>query len=86
MKYNGIVRQIDHLGRIVIPKEYRNILGIEIRDDVETIIRGKEIIVRKYQAGCAICGNTEGLYNIGGREICAECISTIKSCELVRHG
>lgn len=86
MKHNGIVRQVDNLGRIVVPVEYRRILGIELHDEVETLVRGKEIIVRKFKAGCAICGNTEGLFNIVGKEICMNCITTIKSCELIRHG
>ena len=29
MKVNGIVRKIDELGRIVIPKEIRNNLGMK---------------------------------------------------------
>ena len=31
----GVVRRIDDLGRIVIPKEIRNMLGIEVGDGLE---------------------------------------------------
>ena len=35
MKSTGIVRQIDNLGRILIPKELRKTLNIEPWDDIE---------------------------------------------------
>lgn len=40
MKTTGIVRRLDELGRIVIPKEYRKLYGIEIGDPLE--IKGNE--------------------------------------------
>ena len=38
MKSTGIVRKIDELGRIVIPKEIRNVLSIHSNDDLEIFI------------------------------------------------
>ncbi|MED4546506.1 AbrB/MazE/SpoVT family DNA-binding domain-containing protein, partial [Lysinibacillus sphaericus] len=35
MKSTGIVRKVDELGRIVLPKELRRTLGIEEKDPVE---------------------------------------------------
>ena len=37
MKSTGIVRKIDELGRIVIPKEIRNVLSIHSNDDLEIL-------------------------------------------------
>lgn len=34
----GIARRIDHLGRIVIPSEYRKVFGIEIGDLLDMTI------------------------------------------------
>ena len=34
MKSTGMVRKIDELGRVVIPIEIRNTLGIESRDEL----------------------------------------------------
>lgn len=49
MKATGIVRKIDNLGRIVIPKELRSSLKIEEGDSVEIISQGNgEIILKKY--------------------------------------
>lgn len=35
MKATGIVRQVDELGRIVIPVELRRILDISVKDSIE---------------------------------------------------
>ncbi|MEG1705731.1 MAG: stage V sporulation T C-terminal domain-containing protein [Clostridia bacterium] len=50
MKATGIVRKIDDLGRIVIPKEIRKALRIRIGDPLEIYVeRNGEIILKKYK-------------------------------------
>lgn len=49
MKSTGIVRKIDELGRIVIPKEIRNVLGIHSNDDLEIFIDDMKIVLTKYE-------------------------------------
>ena len=44
----GIVRRIDELGRIVIPKEIRKSLRIKEGDSLEIIINNEDIILKKY--------------------------------------
>ncbi|MGE5456101.1 MAG: stage V sporulation T C-terminal domain-containing protein [Ignavibacteriales bacterium] len=48
MKTTGIVRRIDELGRIVIPKEIRKILRIKDGENLEICIDDKDIVLRKY--------------------------------------
>lgn len=49
MKTSGIVRRIDDLGRIVIPKEIRKNLRVRDGDSLEILISNEEeIILRKY--------------------------------------
>lgn len=48
MKSTGISRKIDELGRIVIPKEIRNNLNINVDDSVEIYIEDKKVILEKY--------------------------------------
>ena len=48
MKNIGIVRKIDRLGRVVIPKEIRNTLRIIDDDNLELSIDGENIILKKY--------------------------------------
>ena len=44
----GIVRRIDELGRIVIPKEIRKNLRIKNGDNLEILVEGDNITLRKY--------------------------------------
>ena len=44
----GIIRRIDELGRIVIPKEIRKSLRIKNGDNLEILLEGENIILRKY--------------------------------------
>lgn len=48
MKQSGIVRRIDNLGRIVIPKELRKTLHIHDGELLELMINKDEIVLRKY--------------------------------------
>ena len=49
MKATGIVRRIDDLGRIVVPKEIRRTLRIREGDPLEIFTdREGEIILKKY--------------------------------------
>ena len=49
MKATGIVRRIDDLGRVVIPKEIRRTLRIRVGDPLEIYTdREGEVILKKY--------------------------------------
>ena len=49
MKATGIVRRIDDLGRVVIPKEIRRTLRIREGDPLEIYVdREGEVILKKY--------------------------------------
>lgn len=42
----GIVRNLDHLGRIVIPMEIRKSLGIEPKDPMEIILTDEGVLLK----------------------------------------
>ena len=48
MSTTGIIRRIDELGRIVIPKEIRKNLRIKNGDNLEILVDGENIILKKY--------------------------------------
>jgi AbrB family looped-hinge helix DNA binding protein len=50
MRATGIVRRIDDLGRIAVPKEIRRQLNIRNGDPLELFIEGSDIIWRKYSS------------------------------------
>ena len=48
MKLAGIVRRIDELGRIVVPKEIRKTLHIKNGENLEIFIEDDKIVLKKY--------------------------------------
>lgn len=48
MRETGIVRRIDELGRVVIPKEIRKTLRIYEGDPLEIFTQKEELILKKY--------------------------------------
>ena len=75
MKATGVVRKIDELGRVVIPKELRKVYGIEEGTPVEFYSTDNAIVIKQYRRGCLVCANTENTVDIKGMVLCKECIS-----------
>lgn len=48
MKTTGVIRRIDELGRIVIPKEIRKNLRIRNGDSLEIFLESDSIVLKKY--------------------------------------
>lgn len=78
MRSTGIVRKIDELGRLVIPKETRKVLDINEGEGLEIFTEGENIILKKYQPGCVFCGNASDVINFKGKMICKECLKNIR--------
>jgi len=78
MKSTGIVRKVDQLGRIVIPKELRDTLGIDQKSPLEIFTSEASIILGKYEPKCVICGNAKGTRKFKEKLICNNCIDYIK--------
>lgn len=75
MKATGIVRRIDDLGRVVIPKEIRRTLRIREGDPLEIFTdREGEVILKKYSPIgelSAFAGQyAESLAQVSGRLVC----------------
>lgn len=77
MKTTGIVRQIDSLGRIVLPIEMRNRLDLTPRSEVEIFFENNSIVLRKYQPSCIFCGSGEKLVEFDGKRVCHKCIDKL---------
>ena len=58
MQSLGIVRNVDQLGRIVIPKDLRSTLQLNTGSPIEIFIDENKIILRKYSAkeSCIVTG------------------------------
>lgn len=78
IKSTGIVRKVDELGRIVLPKELRNTLDIKEKDSLEIYVDGDQIILKKYAPACIFCSNAGEISHFKGKNICQECLDGMK--------
>lgn len=75
MKSIGVVRNLDQLGRVVLPKELRKSMDIKEGQPLEIYTEGEAIILKKYQPGCHCCGSMEVKATILGIKLCDKCIN-----------
>ena len=78
MKSTGIVRRVDELGRIVLPIELRQIMGIAVKDGLEIFTSEGSIILRKYEPACIFCDDAKDVIMFHGKNICPKCIKSLQ--------
>ncbi|HSQ90174.1 AbrB/MazE/SpoVT family DNA-binding domain-containing protein [Romboutsia sp.] len=61
MKFRGIIRKLDELGRIVMPKEYRKEINAENGAEVEMTLYEDGIIIKKAHEGTLITRKIDNL-------------------------
>ena len=72
----GIVRNIESLSRVVLPKELRRTFGINADTPLEILTEGDAILLRKYRPAdaCALCGEVApGSVELHGKFVCPRC-------------
>lgn len=77
MKNTGIVRNVDNLGRIVLPVELRKTFNIKEGDPLEIYVAGDKIVLKKYNCECIFCGEPANEKFLD-RPICSKCLEGIK--------
>lgn len=80
MKSIGIVRQIDEIGRVVIPKKFRKELNIVKETNVDIFTKDDCIILRKIEPSDVFTGETADLVEYKKKMISKATI--IKLCEI----
>lgn len=72
----GIVRRIDDLGRVVLPKEFRRSLKIKDGDPVDIYLKEGVICIEPFRLQCVCCGNDneDKLVVVDGVHMCPDCI------------
>lgn len=79
MKATGIVRKIDELGRIVIPKEIRRSFDIKEGESLEIFTNeNNQIVLKKYNPGCQECGEVDVALHGNRVKLCNSCIEMLK--------
>lgn len=85
MKSTGVVRRVDELGRIVIPIELRNKLGIVEKDPLEIYVDGSNIVLKKFETNCIFCGSSKKLLEFEDKLVCSKCIKKLSSIPSVEE-
>lgn len=75
MKPAGVVRKVDQLGRIVLPKSLRKRYLMNEGDPVEILVQGDHIILERYRPKCVFCGNMVEVSEFKERHICGVCLA-----------
>jgi AbrB family transcriptional regulator, transcriptional pleiotropic regulator of transition state genes len=70
----GIVRNVDELGRMVIPVELRRKFGISDGDVIEFFVDESMVCIKKYEPACIFCGSTEENVVFKRKIICKLCL------------
>ena len=78
MKFTGMTRHIDELGRIVVPKEIRQALKLQSGENLEIYVEENAIIFKKIESSCALCGGNSELLDFNEKKICDCCLKEIK--------
>ena len=78
MKSTGIIREMDELGRIVIPIELRRSLDMTKGTNIEIFVEDDVISLGKVKDSCVFCGSDKDLVNYMDRLVCSDCIEKLK--------
>lgn len=79
MKSTGIIRKLDKLGRIVLPKELRTLLQLkENETPIEIFVEGNNIVLGKYETHCVFCGEARDNITYKCKNICKACYKEIQ--------
>ncbi len=78
MKSTGMIRQVDKMGRVVIPKEIRSQLKVENDvDSFEISMEGDKVILQKYRPTCVFCDTFSETLYFEGYTVCKSCIEKL---------
>ena len=79
MKETGIVRGLDNMGRVVIPKEIRKFLDMtEGVDEFEIYMQDDSIVLKKHKPSCVFCGAEENSIDFENQKVCKSCIEKMQ--------
>ncbi|MBQ8393379.1 MAG: AbrB/MazE/SpoVT family DNA-binding domain-containing protein [Clostridia bacterium] len=74
---NGIEKDMDNLGRVVIPIKFRKKLGIEDNSTVLVSLEDNAILISPANKCCVLCGKK--VEDEQKFRLCQSCIAEIKS-------
>lgn len=78
MKQEKPRRNIDKMGRLVIPNDLRRAVGLETGDEVSFEVSGTGILIIPVTGHCSFCGSKHDLVSFCDKYVCKSCIKELK--------
>jgi transcriptional pleiotropic regulator of transition state genes len=73
-----IIRKLDSLGRIVLPKELRDIQGLNEGTPMDVLLDDEgNVLLRKPTCHCILCGSSKIIWTENGKSLCGTCMEKI---------
>lgn len=73
-----MIKKIDNLGRVVVPKGYRMMLGLQPGDPLDVEVDGEKLLIRAHREGCTFCGADDVAHKFQEKSICPDCLKQLK--------
>ena len=74
-----VIREMDELGRIVLPRDFRNALAWGTETKVAIQLEGSKMVLFAEPGLCFLCGGKENLREVKDRYICKACIAELSA-------
>ena len=79
MNSTGIIRTLDNMGRVVIPREIRKQLDMTNGvDSFEIFMDGDNIVLKKHKPFCVFCKSREECIEFENQTVCKSCIEKLQ--------
>ncbi len=79
MNSTGIIRTLDNMGRVVIPREIRKQLDMTNGvDSFEIFMDGDNIVLKKHKPFCVFCKSQEECIEFENQTVCKSCIEKLQ--------
>lgn len=70
-------KSIDPVGRIVIPKDFREAVGFRDGEDLLIEVEDGKIVLSKAEQTCVFCEQKKNLKSFMGKTVCEKCIKAL---------
>jgi transcriptional pleiotropic regulator of transition state genes len=84
MNKTGITRKVDNLGRVVIPKTYRDKLQIQENDTININMEDQILTMTKVEDSCLFCNSKKDLITFENKLICNKCCNKFLAKVLIK--
>lgn len=82
MRPTGVVRQLDALGRVVLPKTLRRQMALDEGVGLDIDVDGETIILSKHFPHCVFCGARADVRFIVSKMVCDRCKEELTAMHL----